>query len=645
MPVHRRKQNNEWDDQFGETSTEEGWDVGIIDPYNVPDKSEEPYGTLGDRTPVGADITPQFTEWPSDRIDPIRGALSESAGEYTPPLYDDPEQDLALDPIGPDDADATQDEVIDQAETGRQEGTWAGMSITDWLSLGPERGPWEEGPGSGRQPLLAGFEDALQDNDFRGWWYSQLQQGTPLGRWDMHAFYSDPNLQARMLQNFEKFKGGTEPPPQTTPPPPSTETGGLYDLSESDIAALRGITDVTEGPQRASFMDVARRYGTGQAAFDEFMADAQAAGLPWSTVGSSGSIDFGRMPEDARGQRELYGNRGSQIVDVMQGYNDPNGGVWQWELDAPQWRDPATATAATAITDPATATESTAATAATAATDPSATAATAATDPNQQQGTLRRRQQQDVISPGFGETAPTRAPFIPPAYAEYSSTQVGTDPLSERATGALGTLLSTGGVAPTPLAADIEKTLQDILQSGGRVPALDARRDQDRALAVEAARSPLDVMRRAQIAQGGAALAGRGLLGSGAAREYGERLEERLAPQYTAAGQQIEMRERDREETRLSNAMTLASGMSQEQSRNLLNTVRTMSERTQMLSDIALRSLDQNMYWNKFLAEFGLQRAEVLERLSQGRLDSLLGMLQQYMGVTARAAQGFTYSD
>jgi hypothetical protein len=177
------------------------------------------------------------------------------------------------------------------------------------------------------------------------------------------------------------------------------------------------------------------------------------------------------------------------------------------------------------------------------------------------------------------------------------------------------------------------------------VPALDARRDQDRALAVEAARSPLDVMRRAQIAQGGAALAGRGLLGSGAAREYGERLEERLAPQYTAAGQQIEMRERDREETRLSNAMTLASGMSQEQSRNLLNTVRTMSERTQMLSDIALRSLDQNMYWNKFLAEFGLQRAEVLERISQGRLDSLLGMLQQYMGVTAQAAQGFTYSD
>ena len=135
------------------------------------------------------------------------------------------------------------------------------------------------------------------------------------------------------------------------------------------------------------------------------------------------------------------------------------------------------------------------------------------------------------------------------------------------------------------------------------------------------------------------------MLGSGAAREYGERLEERLAPQYTAAAQQIQMRERDREETRLSNAMSLASGMSQEQSRNLLNTARTVGDRTQILSDIALRSLDQNMEWNRFLAEFGLERAEVMERLSQGRIDSLLPLLQQYMGVAGAAAQGYAYAD
>tara|TARA_Y100000310_G_C20172378_1_gene574289 strand:- start:52 stop:510 length:459 start_codon:yes stop_codon:yes gene_type:complete len=148
-------------------------------------------------------------------------------------------------------------------------------------------------------------------------------------------------------------------------------------------------------------------------------------------------------------------------------------------------------------------------------------------------------------------------------------------------------------------------------------------------------------MRRAQMSQGRAELARRGMVGGGAEREYGERLEERLAPQYTAAAQQIEMRERDREEQRLSNAMGLATGMSQEQSRNLLNTARTVNERQQMLSNIAMRSLDQNMQWNQFLAEFGLNRFEVLERIQQGRLDSLLPLLQQYLTTSQQAASGY----
>ena len=83
----------------------------------------------------------------------------------------------------------------------------------------------------------------------------------------------------------------------------------------------------------------------------------------------------------------------------------------------------------------------------------------------------------------------------------------------------------------------------------------------------------------------------------------------------------------------------------QEQSRNLLNTARTVGDRTRILSDIALRSLDQNMEWNRFLAEFGLERAEVMERLSQGRIDSLLPLLQQYMGVAGAAAQGYAFAE
>jgi hypothetical protein len=236
-------------------------------------------------------------------------------------------------------------------------------------------------------------------------------------------------------------------------------------------------------------------------------------------------------------------------------------------------------------------------------------------------------------------------PFTTPAYSQYATQGVGTDPLSQMTDLSLGSLLNTGGVADTPMAGTIDQTLRDILSSGGQLPALEDRRDRDRAMAIESARSPLDIMRRAQMSQGRAELARRGMVGGGAEREYGERLEERLAPQYTAAAQQIEMRERDREEQRLSNAMGLAAGMSQEQSRNLLNTARTVGERQQMLSNIALSALDRNMEWNKFLAEFGLDRAKVMEQISQGRLDALLPLLQQYLGAAQQAAGGFTYTD
>ena len=76
---------------------------------------------------------------------------------------------------------------------------------------------------------------------------------------------------------------------------------------------------------------------------------------------------------------------------------------------------------------------------------------------------------------------------------------------------------------------------------------------------LEAARSPLDVMRRAQTAQGAAALADRGLVGSGAGREYLEGLEERLAPQYTQAAQQIAEQRRQAEDQRYSQALGLGA--------------------------------------------------------------------------------------
>jgi hypothetical protein len=275
-------------------------------------------------------------------------------------------------------------------------------------------------------------------------------------------------------------------------------------------------------------------------------------------------------------------------------------------------------------------------------------------------------------------------PFQPQAFEDLSVVPVGTDPLSQLANAVQASMMTTGGVAPTPLAGNIEQTLQDILTGrgqgaeavsplgeqvgetaseiiarGGQMP-LDVRR---RAMEIESARSPLDTLRRAQLSQGQAALAGRNLLGQGPEVDYMQRLETKLAPEYARAGQLIELAEREREEqrfqsamelsartaneqaqlreSRLANAMQQATGMSMEQSRNLLATVASVTERQQMLNDVAISSLDRNMEWNQFIAEFNLERHQVLEAIQTGRLAALLPLLQQYMAGVTLSATGF----
>ena len=159
-------------------------------------------------------------------------------------------------------------------------------------------------------------------------------------------------------------------------------------------------------------------------------------------------------------------------------------------------------------------------------------------------------------------------------------------------------------------------------------------------------------------------MAGRGMLGSGPEADYMQRLERSLAPQYTTAAQRLEIDRRNRRDDRLEKAMELgartenerellrtnrlntalseATGMSEEQSRNLLNTAKTVTERQQMLNEIAIQSLDRNMEWNKFLAEHQLKRHEVIEAIQEGRFSALLPLIQSYMTGASIAATGFT---
>ena len=273
-------------------------------------------------------------------------------------------------------------------------------------------------------------------------------------------------------------------------------------------------------------------------------------------------------------------------------------------------------------------------------------------------------------------------PFLPQEFEDMTRVDIGADPLSQMTNKILANLGTTGGVAYTPLAGAVENRLISTLENEGQGPLsplqaqvlnnlgdvitnrgeiYDPQRD---AMEIESIRSPLDTLRQSQLAEGQAAMAGRGMLGSGPEADYMQRLERSLAPQYTTAAQRLEIDRRNRRDDRLEKAMELgartenerellrtnrlntalseATGMSEEQSRNLLNTAKTVTERQQMLNDIAIQSLDRNMEWNKFLAEHQLKRHEIIEAIQADRFNAILPLIQAYMTGASIAGTGFT---
>ena len=293
----------------------------------------------------------------------------------------------------------------------------------------------------------------------------------------------------------------------------------------------------------------------------------------------------------------------------------------------------------------------------------------------------------DVEFPYEGEVweDPTTVeyPFAVPQMQTIGAVQVGDDPMSELLNANIQSLLYTGGVAPTPLAGQLEGAISDILSEGGEggtaeslfggqmqselqdllanAGALEAD-PQRQAMQLEQARQPLDQLRQAQMAEGQRALASRNLLGQGPEVNFLERLEGRLAPAYAEAGQRIALdnmeaadqrymaalqqggdmaqAQADRREARLLPTLSLATGMSEMESRNLLDTARTWTERQNMLSNIALQNLDRNMEWSRFLAEFGLERDQVMEMIQSGRLDKLVEALNSQKEAAMIVAQG-----
>ncbi|NBU11526.1 MAG: hypothetical protein EBS84_21395 [Proteobacteria bacterium] len=216
--------------------------------------------------------------------------------------------------------------------------------------------------------------------------------------------------------------------------------------------------------------------------------------------------------------------------------------------------------------------------------------------------------------------------------------QVGQDPLSQLITGALANFLGSEG--STSFGGTVQDALAGLLNRGG---ALD---DGQVARRYESARELLDKGRRTMINDMRGDLASRNLLsepGIPQGSEIGgiERITEKLAPEFSRALRDIYSDESAKSDARLMTSLQLATGFSTDQARNLLAGIGEGTARQTALSDLALRSLQTNMAWSQFLAEFGLKRDQVMYDMQSGQIDQYLPLLQAFLQLGGMSNSGY----
>lgn len=189
----------------------------------------------------------------------------------------------------------------------------------------------------------------------------------------------------------------------------------------------------------------------------------------------------------------------------------------------------------------------------------------------------------------------------------------------------------------------LNQAIYNLVQEAGGNPQAAEDRAADRALLLQ------DRFQRAQqglVEQGRANLANRGLASQpgvpqGAEGGLVRRITERIAPDFAAALREVELEESARADERQLQALSLATGFSDAQARRVLDAIGAGQQRQQMLADIALDTLDRNIYWNQFLAEFGLQREELMHTIRQGNLTLLIPLFEQFQQLLSQARGGY----
>jgi hypothetical protein len=239
---------------------------------------------------------------------------------------------------------------------------------------------------------------------------------------------------------------------------------------------------------------------------------------------------------------------------------------------------------------------------------------------------------------GGGGTPATAAPRLAPPITP-GAPNVGNDPFSQLVTGKLTNLINAGGM--TPEEKSVFATLSDIIGRSGRMPSEDPIVQQQ----LETAREQESGAFTGQMNDARGELAQRGLLGEPGVPQGEEggaiaRVTQAISPAYAGAVRDINTASIQRQNDRLTSALTSITGLSEAGASQLLSALGEGTQRQSALADIALRTLAQNNDWNKFLATFGLQQDQLLTQVQSGNMGMLLTLINLWNSFTGTSAQG-----
>lgn len=241
------------------------------------------------------------------------------------------------------------------------------------------------------------------------------------------------------------------------------------------------------------------------------------------------------------------------------------------------------------------------------------------------------------VSWGQGATGSYVPP--PPVPAAPAPRPAANSPLGDSVSGGLQNLIGHEGI--TSDQQQLLDRVNAIIASGGHLSA----DDQIEAAQLEKAREQESQAFGSQLRDARGELSARGLVGEPGSPQglEGESIQEisrNLAPQYATAVRDITTGQQQIQEQRLQSAISTATGLDNNAASNLLSALGQGTQRQLGLSQIALDSLQQDQNWNMFLANYGLNRDQIMQQIQSGNTNSLMTLINLFLQIAGQSAKG-----